>query len=197
MARYPYNNDYNDPKQDYRIRHMDPRWYEDRPDRMPPPPPPYEPPPHYHPPKPIKPRPKEYILDEEGTNTNTIDSNIDNTVNKIYGYDKDNMNKLRIVAQLINQESAALELINDLSKPLDLVELAETCPAMNSSFRENLNQAYSAQLKQHLKLHQKLYNYIYGSASGETTEEEDGGPLYSINGLQFDVMEEEEKTDGE
>ena len=191
MGRYPYNP--KDPNEQYRLKHMDPRWYENRPEHLPPmppapPPPPYCPSPYYGKPD-NKKEYTEYILDEENENTNTVDANIDNTVNKIYGYDKDNMNKLRLVATLITQESAALELINDLSKPLDLVELAETCPCMNSTFRENLNQAYSAQLKEHLKLHQKLYNYIYGNASGEEGSEEEGGPLYSINGLQFDVVD--------
>lgn len=171
---------------------MDSRWYNDQPEHVhhappPPPPPPYSPPPYYGQPG-RKPDPKEYILDEDG-DANTIDVDIDNTVNKIYGYDKDNMNKLRLVAKLIGQESAALELINDLSNPLDLVELSKTCPCMNSKFRENLNQAYSAQLKEHLKLHQKLYNYIYGNPTGEEDSTDEGGPLYSINGLQFDIME--------
>ena len=88
-----------------------------------------------------------------------------------YGYNKINMINLNKVSERIKQETKVLDMINDLEKPLDLIKIMETCPSFSSKFRNLLNEAYSAQLKQDLEISSKLYSYIYGEPPVTPSEE--------------------------
>ena len=155
-------NPHIDPRVERNLKHMDSKWYSET---------------HS---KPFN----QYIIPGPGMQPDRPEFNpfvvndveyVEPKVKPVYGSDRYNMKLLRDTSARITQITDALRMINNTSKPLNLVELINACPSYSRKFREILNNAYSEDLKAELELQKELYDYIYGEPPAEEQPSDNPG----------------------
>lgn len=109
---------------------------------------------HHHHPNNTKPR---TVIDTPPMEQLTPDD-----VDEVYGYSEHNMKLLRVSSVRVSNLTNVLKEIQETDHGIDLVRIMEQVPFASITFREILEQAFNAEMKNYLNIISKLNKYIYG-----------------------------------